>query len=149
MSDSVSNERAAAREKALSLLARREHSVLELQRKLTRTVEPEIVQLVTESLVAEGLLSDERYAEMYVRSRANRGYGPRRITLELKERGVSSHLIEQALDFEEEFWIENLREQHQKKYAGQQPGDLKTRQKQVRFFSQRGFSHEHIKQVLQ
>lgn len=142
------NEAALAREKALSLLARREHSVLELQRKLEQKFPTDLVRDLTESLVRENLLSDQRYAETYVRSRVIRGFGPIRIAMELNERGVSREISQQALDFEDDFWVENLGKLHQKKYSGAQPDDLKSRQKQVSFFSYRGFTHEQIKRVI-
>lgn len=149
MSESAqTNEVALVREKALSLLARREYPVLELQRKLEQKYPAELVRDVTESLVRENLLSDQRFAEAYTRSRTTRGFGPVRIAMELKERGVSRELSQQALNFDDQFWVENLSRLHQKKYNGVQPGDLKNRQKQVSFFSYRGFTHEQIKQVL-
>jgi regulatory protein len=54
---------ADVRRVAMDLLARREHSVLELTRKLqARGFEPQLVDAALQQLVADGLLSDARFA---------------------------------------------------------------------------------------
>ncbi len=72
----------------MDLLSRREHSCTELRRKLAlrEFAEDEIDQAVT-ALAAEGLASDERFAESFVTARVRRGQGPRRIQLELDAAG--------------------------------------------------------------
>lgn len=66
---------------AMDLLARREHSRQELQLKLGRRfdVEPEIISRVVDQLAREGLQSNQRLAEAYLRYRSNRGQGPLKI----------------------------------------------------------------------
>ncbi len=79
------------RKRALDLLARREHAVAELTRKLIEKGFDEIfVHEALSALVDDGLLSDARYAESYVRSRMGKGFGPVRIREELRQRGVAS-----------------------------------------------------------
>ena len=57
------------RKKAMDLLARREHSRLELERKLTsRDYEAEEINATIEQLVADNLQSDSRFSEAYVQS---------------------------------------------------------------------------------
>jgi len=81
----------------MDLLARREHSRLELRRKLARRFPPSEVQTAIDELAAEGLQSDERFTLSFARQRVLRGRGPRRILLELRERGIDDGLAEQAL----------------------------------------------------
>ena len=78
-------------------MARREHSRLELQRKLkARGHDAAEVSGVLDELAERHLQSDERYVEVYVRSRAARGYGPQRIALELKQRGLAVEVVRAA-----------------------------------------------------
>ena len=68
------------------MLARREHSAFEIRRKLKlRDIDNDEIEQAVQRLQQEGLLSDERYAESYIHMRMNKGYGPLKIELELKE----------------------------------------------------------------
>ena len=70
----------AIRRTALDLLARREHSRLEMLRKLKlRGASADQCEAVIEQLQEDGLLSDERFCEAYVHARVQRGYGPQRL----------------------------------------------------------------------
>lgn len=58
------------REHTIALLARREHSQLELKQKLlNKGYKLSEVETLIISLAVEGLQSDERYTEIYVRQR--------------------------------------------------------------------------------
>ena len=82
---------------ATNMLSRREHSVLELARKLENKDFPdEVIDRVINELINARLLSNERYAESYVRMRSGKGYGPARICLELKERGIDKLMVERS-----------------------------------------------------
>ena len=97
-----------ARRIALSLLARREHSARELHFKLiARGCAESDVDAVLAALRIERLLSDERFAEAYVASRRERGYGPVRIEAELRERGVADEVIATHLDDSDQEWLHN------------------------------------------
>ena len=75
----------------MGLLARREHSRLELSRKLLkRGFERPVVDQVLAYLTADGSLSEQRFQADYVNARINRGFGPLRISAELRDRGVAS-----------------------------------------------------------
>ena len=66
---------------ALDLLSRREHSALEIQRKLTkrqRFSEVDMDKLCAE-LVAGGWLSHQRFTESFIRARRSKGQGPVKI----------------------------------------------------------------------
>ena len=134
---------------ALRLLARREHSVLELRHKLTgRHFTDSIVDTVVMQLVEQGLLSDQRFAEVYVRGRFERGYGPLRIRAELRERGVSGDLMGQMLAELSNSWVESAGRQRSKRFGHRFPGDYRERAKQMRFLQQRGFTAEQIQAVF-
>ena len=107
-----------ARHSALRLLARREHSQYELRRKLKARGYGEglVDELLTE-LVTERLLSDTRYAEAMVTHRASRGYGPLRICMELRDRGVAERIVDKALQEAEVDWDERLRHTYERKYG--------------------------------
>jgi len=67
--------------KALDLASRREHSRYELMQKLNKRF-PEtipIIEDVLDKLVTNKILDDERFAEMYLNSRARKGFGPEEI----------------------------------------------------------------------
>ena len=87
-----------ARNSAMRLLARREHSRAELHGKLVgRGFENDSVKELLQGLEDQDLLSDERFAMSLIASRAETGYGPNRIGLELRNRGVSEELARDAL----------------------------------------------------
>ncbi|MCW9059052.1 MAG: recombination regulator RecX [Gammaproteobacteria bacterium] len=137
------------RARALGLLARREHSRLELARKLRqRGMAGADLEQVLDELAAARLLSDTRFAEEYARSRASRGYGPLRIRAELRERGIDDAGIQAALAELGEDWCQQARAARQRRFGAESPADLKERARQSRFLQQRGFSPEQIRQAL-
>lgn len=130
--------------RAIDLLARREHSRFELERKLRQKgFAEEEIPSVLDVLVKQGLLSDERFAEQYCRARSNRGYGPRRIEQQLQERGVSGALIAQTMaEYGQQSWTELSRAAWKKKFGGKLPSDYKSWATQRRFLQYRGFTDE-------
>jgi regulatory protein len=139
----------AVRRVAMDLLARREHGRVELVRKLRQRGAPqELIDSALDRLTEEGLLSERRYLECFVASRARAGYGPLRIREELVQRGLPRPDIEQALGEAEVDWGEQLRELWQRKFAGQLPADMREKGKQARFLVYRGFSQEQVGRLL-
>jgi len=112
--------------KAMDLLARREHSVKELVRKLSERFEDdELINEVVQQLAEDNLVSNSRFAEMFVRSRISRHCGQVRIENDLRERGVSDQLIAAALEEAGQDWFQLIRELSLKKYANTPPFDAK------------------------
>ena len=139
---------------AVGLLARREHSVKELTAKLvSRGIGSELIESVISRLIEERLQSDERFAEVYLRQRSLKGYGPVRIGVELRERGIDDSLISaqfrQAVDEDEIDWFERAAAAYAKKYGGRPIEDIKERAKRMRFMQYRGFSHEQIATAIE
>lgn len=101
--------------KAMDLLARREHSVKELLRKLCeRYEETELIADVVRQLSEDNLVSDSRFAEMYIRSRIGRQFGPVKIKNDLRERGVSEDKIRFALNEANQNWLQLIQELSEK-----------------------------------
>ena len=137
------------RHAAVAMLARREHSCHELLQKLTGKGHPaEPCEQALRELQAEGLLSDQRYAASYIRARAERGYGPERIRLELKEKGVSTSLIGAELQQAEADWFELALAVRIKRFGEMPPADYQERARQMRFLQYRGFSNEQIRHAV-
>ncbi|HDH17154.1 MAG TPA: regulatory protein RecX, partial [Gammaproteobacteria bacterium] len=83
------------RRRAMDLLARREHGITELSRKLkTKGFEPELVDEVIQELVNDNLVSDQRFCESMIHSRFNRGHGPVKVRYELRSKGIADQIIE-------------------------------------------------------
>jgi regulatory protein len=133
----------------MDLLARREHGRVELTRKLRqRGATPEIIEPALDRLVEEGLLSESRYLESYVASKARSGYGPLRIREDLSQRGLPKADIETALRECGVDWQEKLHETWQRKFAGRLPADARERAQQGRFLSYRGYPLDLISRLL-
>ncbi|CDI02651.1 putative Regulatory protein recX [Candidatus Competibacter denitrificans Run_A_D11] len=147
--EQTSAEPAVIRAKALELLARREHSRLELRQKLLQRGFPaEPIGLVLEQLAAERLLDEGRYAELYACSRADKGYGPLRIARELRERGVPEEIVTATLAMLEDSWPAKLRDLHHKRFKSHYPADVAGRMQQTRVLRQHGFTLDQIKQLF-
>ncbi|MDB0010522.1 recombination regulator RecX [Gammaproteobacteria bacterium] len=135
--------------KALDLVSRREHSRHELMQKLNKRF-PETMPIIEEALdklALNNILDDERFAEMYINSRARKGFGPKKIEMELYSKKVDSILIGNAIEAYEN-WTENAKNELKKKFKGSQPTDYKSKMKQKQFLFNRGFSTQIIEQIL-
>ncbi|MCF8197715.1 MAG: recombination regulator RecX [Sulfuritalea sp.] len=135
------------RQKAIRLLARREHTQAELARKLSALGTQDEIDAVLAELQASHLQSDSRAAENYVRSQAAR-LGTSRLRQNLKMRGVASDLIEaqlaQGAITDEQ---ERAREVWRKKFSAA-PTDAREWARQARFLQGRGFASDIIRRVL-
>ena len=131
-------------ERAMNLLARREHSVKELVQKLRKDFDTDEIEIAISALTEANLQSDERFTENYLRYRSQRGFGYRKITLELKERGVSADVINDALHEAKINWFELAIAARCKRFGEQSPATPQDRAKQQRFMEYRGFTHEQI-----
>ncbi len=133
--------------RALDCLARREHSRMELEKKLAPYAPTlEELSFVLDSLEQCGLLSARRLVEQVVHVR-RRKFGSRRIVHELQQKGIDVNLIAAALPHLKKTELETARTVWQKKF-GAMPTNAKERAKQIRFLMGRGFASEIIWQVL-
>lgn len=131
---------ADAKTRAVSLLARREHSRRELERKLrAKGFEPGEVAAAVEDLAAKGWQDDARFAETLVRTRVASGYGPLRIRMELEQHGVGETAGEAAMADVED-WRELARDVARRRWSRDAVADPARRRKAVEFLVRRGFA---------
>jgi len=135
---------------AIYSLAMREHSRKELFDKLKRKDFSENVDLdaLLDELEEKNYLNEERFVESYIRSRIARGQGAVKIINDLRQRGITTLLINNAMQEADVDWFVLASEQREKKFGENKPVDFKEKAKQMRFLSSRGFSAEVIRAVV-
>lgn len=136
-------------DQALNLVSHREHSRHEITQKLKqRGCDQEEIEQACQKLTEFNYLNDERFAEMYVRSKAGQGTGPARILQELNQKGIHSELAKQALEHAEADWFELAKQLKNRKFGEQIPKDFKEKAKQMRHLQYRGFNYDQIQYAL-
>ena len=135
--------------RGVDALSRREYSRSELRRKLLRSCGEEEsaddVEEVLNTLESKGYLSNARYAQSRVRTRAAR-YGNRRLAGELAMMGIDSETISESLEQAgDEF--ERARTLWQRKF-GKPPADRRERDRQVRYLTSRGFDFDVVSKLV-
>ena len=135
---------------AIYSLAMREHSRFEIHNKLKQKdfVEGVDLEALLDELEEKNYLSDERFAESFIRYRAQRGQGLIKIKNELRQRGVDTALVNLALRRANIDWFSLVSEQREKKFGKHIPDDFKEKARQMRFLAGRGFDSELIRQVV-
>ena len=132
--------------RALRLLAAREHSRAELERKLApHAQEPEELSRILDELQAKGFISEQRVLESVLHSRAAR-FGSARIAHELNLRGLNPQSIHQALSELQGTELDRARALWLRKYK-EASTDPRERARQIRFLMGRGFSPEVARKV--
>lgn len=138
---------------ALDLLSRREYSRRELSNKLAvrfgLPVDDEAIRVCLDRLAADGYQSDERFAEVFVRSRRARGYGPVFIEQELRQRGIDSALIAEAVQRCNTDWLAVAGDLKRKKFGAGLVTALQEKAKVMRFLRYRGFLPSQVDAALQ
>jgi regulatory protein len=124
---------------ACDLLALRDHSTLELRRKLVRRgFDDAAVDATIGQLIARGLLDDRRFASDYAEQRSRKGFGPLRIRAELRERGIGDDAVADAVCDDDDLLRERMNAVAMGKFGGR-PEDRRSMARQARFLEQRGF----------
>jgi len=140
---------ASIRNKAMDLLARREHSEYELRQKLkSRDYDVDAIDAALQGLKQDHLLSDARFAEAYVNHRFNAGVGPVKIRYELRQKGVTEVFADEFLEPLSDRWDQLMMQQRIRKYGESIPADYAERMKQARFLQNRGFSPELVMRLF-
>lgn len=133
--------------RALSLLARREHTRVELAAKLTEHSESrEVLDLLLDELAARGWLSDTRAVEQVLHKRRQR-YGSLRIRQELLAKGVPEELVAETLPSVVEGDFEAACAIWRRKFKAP-PENANDRARQLRFLLGRGFSSTVAQRVV-
>ncbi|OGT65670.1 MAG: hypothetical protein A3J38_04035 [Gammaproteobacteria bacterium RIFCSPHIGHO2_12_FULL_45_9] len=133
--------------RALNYLARREHSRVELSRKLSRYADAAEITPVLDELAAQGLLSHARFVESAHRVWYAKGYGPRWMLARFAQLGVTSDEVTSWWLTEQPDWVACARRVYQKKFP-QAVTSFADRAKRIRFLIQRGFPQDIIHSVI-
>lgn len=138
-----------ARASALASLCMREHSIKEITDKLTRKeYQQDSIEIVIKECLQDNYLNEQRFAEIFWRSRARKGFGPNKIAMELKQKGISTSMIEESSHQEELDFDEVIKNTYFKKFKGLKIVDFKDKAKRQNYLYQRGFPIELIKIVI-
>ena len=132
---------------AFAVLTRKEYSKKDLIEKLALYAEnhEEVLTLV-EELSRENYQSDQRVAEMVVRSQIRKGKGPNRIKLALRAKSIDKELAQN--DMNEIDWYDEAYQLKVKKYGVDVNKDPKIKAKQIRFLQYRGFEMDAIMKAI-
>jgi regulatory protein len=145
----------AIREAALGLLSSREHSRRELLRKLRRKGHSQDhIETIVGRLEAAGLVSDERYARLFVTDRlAIHPLGRRRIVMELRRRGIEAEAASRAVDevyregeVDEGVVAERLARRRAVRLEGVDPAAA--RRRLAGYLARRGFAPEIVTEAI-
>ena len=132
---------------AFAVLTRKEYSKKDLIEKLALYAENrEEVLILVDELSRENYQSDQRVAEMLVRSQIRKGKGPNRIKLALRAKSIDSELAKH--DMNEIDWYEEAYQLKVKKYGTEVSKDPKIKAKQIRFLQYRGFEMDAIMKAI-
>ena len=138
--------------KALVLLERREYGAQELYQRLLRyDFDEQLINQVLQELQRQGWQSDQRFAEMMVRTRYQQKKGPIRIRQELQQKGVDQEFIDDYVDEHEDSWFDLAVQALAKKMRNQDPqvlNNYRFKMKCLRFLYEQGFSKAHSDYAL-
>ncbi|OOG65990.1 recombination regulator RecX [Rhodanobacter sp. B04] len=138
----------SAYDKALGLLARREHSRRELKTKLRQGgYEGEETGAALDRLGEQKYQDDDRFAEVLLRNRIAQGYGPMRLRVELKSHGLADARIRELLDAAEVDWDASAATQLRRRYGGAGTTDPVERTRRAQFLLRRGFPAATVRRV--
>jgi len=137
------------RARAVGLLSRREHSRVELSRKLSMHAQsPEELDALLDALVKEGWQSDQRFVQGFVHRKAGQ-QGLAKIAQELTQQGIEAGQVAQVRLELKDSELERAQAVWQKKFSTSGPPQNTAEYgRQGRFLASRGFSHDVIHRVL-
>lgn len=144
-------------DQAMRRLAQREYGEDELRLKLRAYSDNSAdIEVVIEQMKQAGQLSDERFIEAYIQSRVRRGFGPIRITTELRQKGIPEIRLTTSLAIWESSWLALAKRVLEKKYSHGRAQHAKIEDldeknlmlTKKRFLLYRGFDHETIHQIF-
>ncbi len=150
---SKSPPRNKALDTALRILTRRDHSRYELVQKLKRRgFSRENIDDAVASCERFDYINDDRTVHVYIRQLKHKGYGKKRIQLELKKKGFRSSHIQGILDqsvseTDEREGAERILKKNIKRFEREKEA-LKRRAKIYRFLHAKGFSPAIIAEMV-
>ena len=135
-----------AREKALTLIAKKDRTVTEVRRHLVRQkVDPATIELVITDLRRMQLVDDRAFARRFVEMRLDHPAGKEKFAEDLANKGVEESIITDVLDeFGEQLQSDraaaNLLRKQAHRYANLE--ERKARQRMYGLLARRGFDGE-------
>jgi regulatory protein len=133
--------------RALKYLAAREHSRVELTRKLAAYAEsPEQIQSVLDELQAKGLLSEQRFTDSVVHRKSAR-FGAARMQAELSQHQLPPEMAREAVERLRESEFDRAHALWLRRY-GEPSVDSKEKIRRTRFLMGRGFSSDVVRRVV-
>ncbi len=138
---------------AVRMLSRRDHSRFEVRQKLKqRGFGSEAIRAAIADCERLNYIDDERTARVYIGQLVRRGFGFRRIAIELKKKGLQGKRIEDILEQQQveidEREIARRVLQKKIKSVEREADRKKRRDKLYRFLDYRGFSRSIISELL-
>ncbi|MFV9473571.1 recombination regulator RecX [Advenella sp. RU8] len=134
--------------RAVNLLSRREHSELELSRKLLPHAEsPEEVEQVLARLKKENWQSNQRFTHAFAQQKSSK-WGTAKILQELKQHKLNAEDISDLKEQLEQSEFERAYEVWHKKFRGVAYSTPQEYAKQTRFLLSRGFNADVVRKII-
>ncbi|WP_294612810.1 regulatory protein RecX [uncultured Gilliamella sp.] len=148
--------------KAVQLLAQRDHSSYELTQKILLFFSKKIkhdnddysdqldqlkleLNDVIQYCISKNWVNDAEYIEKYIIMRANKGYGKYKIAAELNQRGLPVDLSRELLQVTNIDWSNIAYQQLLKKFKQYDHKNVQQRQKSIQFLMTRGYTQDDVK----
>ena len=133
---------------AVGLLAKRDYASGEIRRQLSKQGDNELVEQVMDKLLSHHYLDDARLAEREISKQIAKLHGVSRIKQELKQKGLDSLVIDQALEDTDVDWFELCLKAKEKKFGDSLAADHTEKAKMVRYLQYRGHSMSAILECI-
>lgn len=138
---------------ALRILTRRDHSKHELSQKLkARGYDEDVIDDVISECQRFDYINDERTAQSVIRRLQRKGYGRKRIQIELNSKGLTGKhiqvvLLKRTSEADECQFAKKILHKHARRFD-REKDELKRKDKIYRFLYQRGYSKTVISQFV-
>lgn len=145
-----------SRNQLFKILARREHSILEIREKLQKKYpeEAEETEKIIKEFLEQNWISEERYTEAFIRNQLLKKIGPQKIKQKLLKKGIEKELIEEKLEevFPITQQLDFILELAKNKYEilkNRKKGEteFQLQQKVLKFLISRGFDFDMARKV--
>ncbi|GAD31322.1 recombination regulator RecX [Photobacterium angustum] len=133
---------------AVGLLAKRDYASGEIRRQLSKQGDNELVEQVMDKLLSHHYLDDARLAEREISKQIAKLHGVSRIKQELRQKGLDSLVIDQALEDTDVDWFELCLKAKEKKFGDSLAADHTEKAKMVRYLQYRGHSMSAILECI-
>lgn len=140
-----------SRLRAMHLLEHMDRTEQQLRNKLKQDLYPEdIIDSAMQYVKSFGYIGDEGYARRYISSRQN-AKSKKEITVELRQKGVSQEIIQEALQecYEERDELDAIHKLVEKKHFDAENATDKEKKKMYGYLLRKGFKYDDIRQVIQ